>query len=997
MSIQTWRTSFALTALIVSVLSPVGWCQDSTNTDPDPVVVLHTEYLPYTIEVEDGIERRQTRELVRQSFLLAVHRDLGLPVVDGTLQETIPTHRTCVHLALLERSDRNGNWWIKLHRTDEAPSQEEIAAMWNQEADYETFFTWQPAALAVPRIAFAVEAMSRREFVKAIEAVGLKRGESSPPLGDAEIDEVHDLLRRVDFVSQVVAVRLAHKALLSEPNSQAFLAALIRGYANLCLLTQHQWTAAHDVFAARAVLYSRRLQLQHGKTPLTRETVAYAWALVGLHERTLSLLREHDVDQREPWVRLAKLYATRDSAGLAQAVESEPQWRPWSTRMRFQIEASLRYSEWMLNTFEEVLEACPTAYGTYAMMASHGITLEGTRLGAMTVGSIFLDRWCDSLRERTDLPAETRARLGSGATDGTRIFGIPLFPTTKKSADPITIAGQLRSTEEDDWMRGISWSALGSLIDEELFVQAAHLAAVSTNATESDLSDLVQSLRPQIDGHRYAGLIESYGYRYSRQPEAYVKTLKDVQIRDPRVVMRKLLERTKNIRNDQGKRIGLRAISGVEHNQTYDDMIDRTFNYGQRKTITHPDHMRVITKQMRKISPHSEVGIRLEIELARSPVVEQLKRWEQQLRRDPEAFRLLGRRYRKLEKDEEAIRCFKKAMSDLAYQSAAYELADVHYDRGEIEQWEQTHLDYVNHSRDMGLGHAGAYASLATRFGEHGEWSRAQPYADRAASTYAAWALLNASRVAEAQASWDISEHWVRACSEGYPTGAGEEWFFWCCRTDRGERSEARDIAAQAVQQRVDVPRPTYQAWIDHATFHLVEEDLSIARNSLLEAERISADYMVRLMILDVATQLEDFDQINSTVITLRDDLKRSQNTKFRNFEKVTGMALRMFAGESLERTEIDALPELFKKLSSDAYRSQLAYTLGAAFDAIGDQENAERFWRRSLNTSWPDRRYATLAGNRLISLTGTSHWDRPLEPADVWPQRPWPQPKPEN
>lgn len=968
--------------------------QGPIDDDSTPIIVLHTEYLPYEGTGREIQSRRLMRELVRQAFLIAIRHEMGFGAVDATLQETIPESDNLVHLALLERAARNGDWWLKLYRTDDAPTDEEIEALWVREPDWQHHFRWRPIGKAIPMMSPDLEEMSRKTFVEGLQTLGFDRRTPDPPANSSVSAQVEQWLKEVDYVAQTLAVREAHERLGHAANDPPWLAGLVRGYANLSVLTRHHWTSASDVFAARAILYGLRLRNVHRQQPLTRETVAYTWSLIGLHYRCLELLVEYEEDQGHEWARLARLYARQDREALQAIGETAPEWTAWATRLSFQITASLRHAEQMLQEFEEVLVNCPSGYGAYATMASNGGTLSGTRYGSGAAVTAFLRNFDEALHESANLPEGLRRELASQSPQATAQRGAGFLGTDEgvSAAAATAIADWLCGYRDFASYQGLSWSALGQLFREELFVQAAVVLEVSTNATETDLGPSVALLMRQAAEHRYAGLIQSYAFDPILDRRAYRNTLKGITVRDPRMVMRPLIEQAYNVEGPDGEPIGKNLIRDALSNQTFDDYVEGVFYAGRQRRRAPRSHFESLRRSISRISPHSELGLELEITLAREPLREQLASWEQRIRYNPEAFRLVGFGYQRLELFDDAIRCYKRSLAELPTIAATFDLAKLYYRRGNIDEWEQTHLDFVHKSRDMGLGHARVYNALSKQFAHHGDWQKAQPYAARAATTYAAWAMLNASRVYEALADWEKSEYWVRQTSEHYPTNNAPNWYFWCRRTGRGDPVAAESLMLEYLQ-RSDILDADYSIFMNQALYRYMQGDLEGAVASLKKAsEKSKTGYFLRFLLAELADAQGDRELLHYTLAWLEEEYLNRSNDANDASRDVIAFALRLYQGEHSTAADLDSLQEWVKRYDDDTSRSQIAYILGSAFNAAGRKEDAERFWTYALTMPWRDVKAASLAGFHLAARYGTSRDDTPLRPEHAWPPRPWPE-----
>ena len=103
--------------------------------------------------------------------------------------------------------------------------------------------------------------------------------------------------------------------------------------------------------------------------------------------------------------------------------------------------------------------------------------------------------------QKHDLPAKDDDKPANAATNPAGQYAA--------ATSPIVEALRAASRTADDKGEP-SWSALGELIFEEQFVQAANYLHISLNATESSHAEEVAAILPAIKGHRYARYIESF-------------------------------------------------------------------------------------------------------------------------------------------------------------------------------------------------------------------------------------------------------------------------------------------------------------------------------------------------------------------------------------------------------------------------------------------------------------------------------------------------------
>jgi uncharacterized protein HemY len=94
---------------------------------------------------------------------------------------------------------------------------------------------------------------------------------------------------------------------------------------------------------------------------------------------------------------------------------------------------------------------------------------------------------------------------------------------------------------------------------------------------------------------------------------------------------------------------------------------------------------------------------------------------------------------------------------------------------------------------DPGLRHARVRVDIAEHLMAKKDYKSAEPYANAAAETYAAWAMLCAAKCAEGLADFATAEQWVQRVAERYDE-SNHVWFYWCLRTGRGNLPAAQAI-----------------------------------------------------------------------------------------------------------------------------------------------------------------------------------------------------------
>ncbi len=991
---SAWVMWFLAAACSVTGFAGEVQAEDSQS----PVLHLHTEFLPYKRLDEKDIHYRLGREVVRQAFLLAARDELGLMTVDETLHETSPDDADVVDLMLIERVNSSGMWRLSLIVPKAGQDIHETKPLWTK-----TFKSAVGGMRVYGFLVPKVEEDSRGDFVEALRLAGLKgekvaKGKPSPPS-----EEIEEALLKVDFIAQYGAVRSAHRAIAAHGESPEWLSVLVRGYANLAMLTQHQWNSSSEVFTARAWLYAQRMYTSKKERDFAIWNRAYAWALGGtlqhveedlerLERRRAEVVAAGD-DKGSPyvppvWAQLIEPYAMCDREAVRLVGEENPELGGWATRLDFQLASAYRQSQWMFDAATEVRETCPTAYGVYSELAHHGQSLGTTRTGAQAAPVMYGSHLPASLLALPDLPEEFRAvltidKIEGGFLENVNVFGDP-DPEDLFSAVPTYVARYLRERSKKKPEGDLSWSALAFLLEEEQFVQIANSLKVSMNATERSRAEDVNSVLPLVKDHRYARYIESYRYNARRERWPVQELVKHIVVEDPRRNMEGMFRRVWWIRSPERKIIGRSAHYEASRNFTLAGMLE--YVYWKEPTWV-PEDMKmaaVYAREFAGIAPHSEAAIRMTLQATLIAPVEQLQQWEEKLQVDPTAFLVLARHYWHTDHSEAAIRCYEKSLASLPTFDATYELATVHFLLGDREKWAQTLLDFLE-TENLGLGHARARRRLAYGYASWGDWPTAKIHAVEAAGTWSAWGLEVASHVCEGLAQWEESERWMREKSTSYPTGSGNDWYLWCRRTGRGDIDAARELAKE--RHSVSIKTLDHDGLFELGTFHLLEgkpqEALKVFRGSFNAEPR----FAVAFIIAQVSRDLGDEESHQKALATMEEAVKKAQENSEDWAEEVDLAVLELLKTGDTSAERLEKLDELLCDMDANT-RTLYAYFVGRELAAAGNQEEAEKYWRRVITTADANTNCSTLAGMELTKRHGTSRPDDDvLDEGDLWPK----------
>lgn len=1013
---------FGLRRKLTGFLLTLGWCllvglnvnhAIAEEGAPKPqVVYLQTEFLPHKTDDKDRTTELG-RELARQAFIIACEEELGVAVRDESLDEAIPSDDDAevIHLALLVRNrhPKKKRIWVKLFKRSLDPKTNEPTPisddLWNSKPSWKHIYFCEIKRDQLYSTATHVlqrEAMG--DFVKALKSVGVRPAKKKA-VRDAKDEQkllaLSEGLMEVDFVKLFGALRKIHGNVTDTNNSAIRHGLLARGYAQLNALTRHHYSSSEEVFAARAMLFAERMVSQANTPDAKVEALwhrAYVLSIVGMDVHAwsdLEQIREMQggkalVDQAskfskaEQWKRLVEPFTKWDSQALIKVGDDHKELRPWSRRLAFQVIDGKRYPEKIFEAATEFAYEIPADYGMYAEMAKY-YELQTARTGARLGPQAFRQLLPESLDLLENLPGNVKEVLP--VDKQRRKFAQEVIPglDLKAQFTPLGthIFSKLQDASRHDCTSGLSWSVLGRLIQEEEFVQAVRVLAVSMFATESSKEDLVNQLLPSVSEHRYADYIRSYSYYVDIQTEQCWELLKNLKVRDPSWKMSSMIKRYNRCAGHVDPELATKFWRSVGRNFTTVDYNLHAFPHGPIGREDSKKYFAMIGRHFTTFTKFSEAGLRTCICNAIDPDQEQLKGWEENIKNDSVAFQYLGQQYQGLNLNADAERCLKKSVNLLPSLINVKTLAQHYYDQKDYKNWERAYVDYLE-TDPIGLRGVMVQRNLADGFMGQDLYQKALPHARIAAKSYATPALQTVSNLTGRLALWEESERWAKALSASYPSHYGHYWYLWCRRTGRGDLAAARKFTAELEAHTSKAHRIRLQ-WIKTGSFCLMEDDVEGALKAYQKALSYYTSYTCSIMVSQLSRELKD-DALSNKVLDdfLRDSAADEDKTKWREgmfavvrlakSEQISDKQLAEIEKEMLELEPIDV--------------SCLSYFVGKELLIRGKDKEAKVWFKRSMLTRRPDLYYCSLAGMELARLNGgTSRADDDVQSRkDMWP-----------
>ena len=449
----------------------------------DTELVLHTKFK--STGGSAAISGLMCRELARQALLIAAREEIGMRTCDMTLREQKSTDSP---LELLVTATPGKNFKVRVFDSgaidlrDPDPDVKEKIFQFN--------FKSIPSSTGIyPKSCNVLEKASRGKFVEFLRKQGAKRA-AQPDDEKVDLDiDIAALQEKVDLVSQFVAVRELHRRYRVDQTAET-LQALVRGYANLGLLSETNWGASCIALQARALLYSARLRELHRDHPQTPWTLAYSNAILGLHYRSLKRLETlegiEDAGKLPLWTKLVGPFSRFEADTLKKLSEEESSISNWAAYLHaWTVYNSLEHRRFTSVGLTAV-KKCPEAMNLYFML------VETQPIGIMRLSN---EAEMQALLER--IPT----RLIDTPTIPKNVVDIAKAPDRSEPPGAFwrSMVDELRDANGDG---DPSWGMLATLLDDQAMRAAFNSLAVNRWAsTEIDLTPIAKSWQLFVEGH----------------------------------------------------------------------------------------------------------------------------------------------------------------------------------------------------------------------------------------------------------------------------------------------------------------------------------------------------------------------------------------------------------------------------------------------------------------------------------------------------------------
>jgi tetratricopeptide (TPR) repeat protein len=890
------------------------------------------------------------RELVRQALLLAAREELACTTRDLHLGQAPPEGASHLDIVSIFGAGGEDGPATRLELLRGQPPAQELFA---SEA-------MMPAApIGIVDLTTDCEARSRGSFVTHLKQAGLS---GKPPHwnADAEVPSaVPGLLAEMNFVPQWRAACLLHAEMTRRGASPSLMAALVRAYANLGVLTELHWAPAHDVFTARSLLYAQRLVVQQPQSGPALTARAYAYALAGLHAAALS-----DLDSLEKLAfgGEAKPDETsvliRDFCRFRIDLLTPNRFKAESRELVRLLRCLVReQSDSERQTIEEALDdikALPHCYRIQTSLCQragvslgHSVTLAGPSATAKTI--------YPRLIAMKELPDEARA-VARNTTPGltARLLGGGSGSAVEFAARAKVIAALMDAKVSVGEQDELTWPVLGRMIAEHSFQEVFRRADFEHNSLGVPTDDWLNAARPLYEGHPFASLLQSF-----RRDEAVVQKAiaqaATIDLDTIEMQAQNLETIDANSRTQASKRRAVQVAAACL------DHMDYTMNdLARRYPSVARYYQQRESKIMFELSPYSPQARNAMVAFHWNEVRPQIDQWLVDAEGDAAQLAAIGRHYSDDKQYDKAVPLLRKAcdlspeLDNLRLLANAYRL------QGKIDEWQNTLSEFLKQP-DYALEHAGLRKEIAAYYMERHEWRKALPFAHAAAKSYASWGLLLEAQCQEALEDWPHAEALYRVEAERYETLS---WFFFTRRTGQGNAAAALAYA----RTLINGPVATDITSNDRVAFHLALGDAAAAREiQEVKFRELPNNQFVGLLLATLADQLGDSARRDAALkhVAASAPAKKAKTPRT-GFPALAEALVKDLASGGHGEFNLDALSKLRSKLpASDDIGFD--YLAGCYFDQHGKSDEARKAWLRCMLSLPLDAKYRTLAGAALL------------------------------
>lgn len=905
------------------------------------------------LSLENSFGSAFLKQLRRQALLVAARDELGLRTRDLFLQESLP---------------------------GEDGGAVEIT-------DIETFPSADPEYVDHRQFVAELERRSREVFPGELIKLGARKVSPVKPEGEAAPGEAAiKLLHEYALIPQFDAVRRLHAEIREKGETLPRLAALVRAYSQLQLLTNYAPRDSHRVFQARAILYAQRAVARFGETPETLSLRAAAWSLNNFpriaREEFAAADPEKSVSQA--WIDFARYYAAFDFQGLDKAMEAYAENKaelPLAKLLRFLMLVDTRNGVALARPYgETILADLPDCGRLYqSMFAITTFDIPQTPDGENFIR--HLDRRLPNLlrdvhglaepvskanrtlREIVNPPLNLSVfeMLAPGGGSSKRNFSQEEF--YQKLGDLFEAMSQADVNHDRDEP---SLQALGSLLLDEEFFTVLLMTRYLSGHNGSPESIFTLS-RPALKSHPLA---DHLGVTARDETFAAQWQEKITGTQMPYEMLSQVFDGFGKIDAAWIKANLVRAHALACRFADRENTRDMLW-YHQRaaaRSKTGPPLFSV--ERLMVLCPENPFVVSERLSHHWTFDAAEAEKLLEKFEAYPNFREAMTNLYRKNNQETDALGLMRLDFRENPRIGLATELA-IHYMKHDQPDRAIETLKFFLDSpnADVALDRAWAMLRIGMILHENGRSGEARPYFNYAAGTHSAWGLINTARYMETVGEYDTAEKMIRAYDQSYRNKPLSLWWGACYRMSRENLEAATKACEEAAKKNPNdksVNLPYIYYCLGRSTEELYAKDYS-ARAFLEDDGSI-------LGVIDYCEALENGDNrwAEAALKILRDENERVNDEDLKYLARESGarterrrsgmpVAYKVIAA-MIEADRLDGEPGNLNQDEIEYLLSQnythafengrivwLLYVFGRYYEACGKVEKAKDCYRRVL------------------------------------------------
>ncbi len=889
------------------------------------------------------------RELMRQSLLIAARDEAGLETKDAWLGDDMPTTGDTEPLSVSADFGSPSQLTVNAGFVGARKPSSSIPLSVGQYSDYDAF------------ISFA-EGLSRNEYRAALKKCGFPITPNKMN-ATAEVSvEVEALLEEMNFISQFSAIRQLHGLIRKEGESPKLLGALVRGYANLGSLTEFHWHAAHKTFFARSLLYAQRMVARDANSAWAKRHMAYAKALTGLPGEALKELEGAealggDKDSLPSWTPAVEALCKFNAKKLGEMADADDSNAELGAYLKFLAYDRAQGGDMLVKTVTETGLKIPEAYRMYdAIGREGGVSSQhfSTTVGLETFGKFAYKR----IAEMPGAPAAVKEICETPSETPPEASAVPLrpfeFTLRRRLMQALAAAADDKKVERAPGDEALSWEALGALIQDLSFNQSILRLHFETYSLAVSSDETLKMLRPLYIDHPLGFIISVYRSNAVAKEEA-ARKLEKIDFSDANVQGKKMLDVF--IANDRNLKAKFEAAMTANFDSVEGDVksivgqiAGNKDGYLKEKDAGEKERREQYVMQfahlLMRTSPYSPLARMAYVEYRWDEAAKDLKKWEEEASDHPRVLQVLSREYDRRKQNEDMVRCLKRAIESAPDFASYRMLANVYANQGKGEEYVRL-LEESLKLPDYALWHGKINQDIAEHYMRKVQWSKALPYAEKAAETYSGWGLLCAAHCYERLKRWDEAEELYKACTLRYQ-GSEFNWYFFCKRTGKGALNEAKKpIANYLGRQQLKSSTGDLENSFSLSFFYVLEKQpekaLAVVRNkSLSGTNRWDAFWAASL-----ADRLGDVETRDAAWKIILADEKSEKLSMPKEMIALANM-MAEDANNKTSKIDLKEASEICAKLDATS-QALFNYYLAKHLDMRKKKKDAIVFWKKSV------------------------------------------------